>query len=123
MHLGDGYYLVAELPIEHLAIYSEGHRLELFNKKGTSCVCCGNAGIHLAVVEGKSGSHRSIKLFTDEWIAMTIDHIKPKAHGGEDSIDNYQPLCQWCNAIKSDRKISTEELRELIRYNYRNIRS
>jgi ATP adenylyltransferase len=34
--------------------------------------------------------------------ALEVDHIVPKNHGGEDSIDNYQALCYTCNANKRD---------------------
>jgi diadenosine tetraphosphate (Ap4A) HIT family hydrolase/5-methylcytosine-specific restriction endonuclease McrA len=35
--------------------------------------------------------------------ALEVDHIVPKNHGGEDSINNYQALCYSCNASKGDR--------------------
>ena len=34
--------------------------------------------------------------------ALEVDHITPKNHGGEDSINNYQALCYTCNAQKRD---------------------
>lgn len=34
--------------------------------------------------------------------ALEVDHIIPKNHGGEDSINNYQALCYTCNANKRD---------------------
>ena len=34
--------------------------------------------------------------------ALEVDHIVPKNHGGEDTIDNYQALCYTCNANKRD---------------------
>ncbi|WP_445381623.1 HIT domain-containing protein [Robiginitalea sp. IMCC43444] len=34
--------------------------------------------------------------------ALEVDHIVPKNHGGEDSLDNYQALCFTCNANKRD---------------------
>lgn len=36
-------------------------------------------------------------------VMMTKDHIIPKARGGEDRMDNYQPMCQHCNVKKADR--------------------
>lgn len=33
--------------------------------------------------------------------ATQVDHIKPKADGGTDDIDNLQPLCRPCHDRKS----------------------
>jgi len=44
--------------------------------------------------------------------ALEVDHIVPKNHGGEDSINNYQALCYSCNASKGDRdKTDFREIR------------
>ena len=43
--------------------------------------------------------------------ALEVDHIVPKNHGGEDSINNYQALCYSCNASKGDR--DDTDLREM----------
>lgn len=118
MHLGNGRYLIAELPIEHLAIYSDGHPLELYNAKGTACACCEDEGVHLVISSNKKGTAKFFELYTSDWTVMTKDHIVPKSKGGKDRMTNYQPLCRWCNSIKSDLHLSIEELRELIRYKY-----
>lgn len=41
--------------------------------------------------------------------ANSIDHIKPKALGGTDTPENYQPLCVGCNSAKGVR---TEDYRQ-----------
>jgi len=33
-----------------------------------------------------------------------VDHIKPKAQGGSDSLDNLQLLCESCHRIKTARE-------------------
>lgn len=48
----------------------------IFNKYGKICLCCGS----------------------DNYISL--DHIVPVFHGGENSIDNLQPLCRSCNSRK-----------------------
>ena len=121
MHLGNGRYLLHELPYEHLVIYTGGHKLAVFNEKGTACACCGDVGIHLVVTVNHNGTQKQIELYTDDWVAMTVDHIVPKSRGGLNHIDNYQPLCRWCNAIKSDKNMTTEELRQMISYKYKNL--
>ena len=35
-----------------------------------------------------------------------IDHIIPKAKGGQDTDDNLQLLCGHCNSVKVDRPMS-----------------
>lgn len=34
-------------------------------------------------------------------VATDVDHIVPKAHGGDDSMENLQPLCRDCHQRKS----------------------
>lgn len=38
---------------------------------------------------------------------LTVDHIKPVSHGGEDEFSNFQTLCRRCNSSKSDKIVST----------------
>ncbi|MGX5913939.1 HNH endonuclease [Aliidiomarina sp. Khilg15.8] len=33
-----------------------------------------------------------------------VDHIKPKAQGGDDSMDNLQTLCKTCHEAKTARE-------------------
>lgn len=35
--------------------------------------------------------------------SLTIDHVKPKAHGGEDMTSNCIPACRRCNAAKGSQ--------------------
>lgn len=35
-------------------------------------------------------------------LAREVDHIKPKAKGGDDDLGNLQPLCRPCHRAKSD---------------------
>jgi len=32
---------------------------------------------------------------------MQVDHIEPKALGGKDELENYNPSCRQCNFYKS----------------------
>lgn len=37
---------------------------------------------------------------------MQVDHIKPKRHGGDDSLDNLNPSCRLCNHYKRAESIN-----------------
>ncbi|MCR9257680.1 MAG: HIT domain-containing protein [Alphaproteobacteria bacterium] len=39
----------------------------------------------------------------EDQIALHVDHIIPRSHGGEDDISNFQALCMTCNTNKRDR--------------------
>lgn len=36
-------------------------------------------------------------------VMMTKDHIIPKSKGGQNSLSNYEPMCQDCNTEKSNK--------------------
>ena len=42
---------------------------------------------------------------TDECGELTIEHIFPKARGGDDSFDNIAYACQKCNSSKNDKDL------------------
>ncbi|MHB1949357.1 MAG: HNH endonuclease [Gammaproteobacteria bacterium] len=39
---------------------------------------------------------------TDPKITLVVDHIQPLTKGGKNCLDNYQTLCNFCNAGKSN---------------------
>lgn len=39
--------------------------------------------------------------------AMQVDHIKPLANGGTDTLNNMYPACRSCNHYKSTRTIES----------------
>lgn len=55
--------------------------LDLRAKHNNACACCG--------------------LVTH----LTVDHVKPLAQGGTNTIDNVQPLCIRCNSLKHAREM------------------
>lgn len=42
-------------------------------------------------------------------IRLTVDHVIPLSRGGDDSIENVQPLCLHCNLKKSTKSISFKD--------------
>ena len=44
---------------------------------------------------------------------LTIDHIIPQSKGGQDTDNNFQLLCNYCNSVKGNRldEVSIEEER------------
>lgn len=75
--------------------------MQVFAKKGTTCVRCGVDGVYLLSSVDQGGGYH-VDLYTADFVLMTIDHIIPKSKGGESSLTNYQPMCQHCNARKGN---------------------
>ena len=44
--------------------------------------------------------------------AKDVDHIKPKAEGGEDRLDNLQSLCRECHTAKTTKENRSRGLPE-----------
>jgi 5-methylcytosine-specific restriction endonuclease McrA len=61
--------------------------VEIQERFGRCCVCCGEAGV-----------------------ALTVDHIVPVSRGGVDSYENIQPLCRTCNGRKGTQTIDYREV-------------
>jgi hypothetical protein len=61
-------------------------RFEVFKRDAFTCQYCGK---------------------TPPIATLELDHIKPKAHGGKDSIDNYITACHDCNNGKGVRELSS----------------
>jgi len=79
-------------------------RYKVFKDKGVKCVCCGREGV-LFIKERTPGTekyHFNLYAIDDsgDLILMTKDHIIPRAKGGKNRLDNYQPMCQPCNVEK-----------------------
>lgn len=62
-------------------IGNKKNRETIFNLHGYICLCCGKV---------------------DD---ITLDHIVPIYYGGENSIENLQPLCRGCNSSKGTKTI------------------
>ena len=45
---------------------------------------------------------------TEHSVVLVIDHIKPKADGGKETLDNLVTACNKCNLLKSNRPLRHE---------------
>jgi len=74
-----------DLPIKNVSKPSKNIKHILYGKQEGHCTGC---NIHFQIVN------------------LTVDHIIPRAKGGQDTDKNLQLLCQRCNSIKGDRPMS-----------------
>lgn len=83
------------------------HRLCVFFNKGSQCVKCGRIGKYIIETYRKSKSGEfygyHIDVYDKDFNLMTVDHIYPKSKGGDESLNNKQPMCEECNYKKSDK--------------------
>ncbi len=78
-------------------------RYSVFHNKGTSCVKCGLTGTHFIKERTFGDKNYHLNLYADNGQMLTIDHIYPKSLGGNDSLDNLQPMCEKCNLEKGNK--------------------
>ena len=92
-------------------------RLRTFAVHGCTCVRCGREGTRIMVTKDNGGGvHADLYTLSSKGnlILMNRDHIKPKSKGGENSIWNYQPMCQPCNTKKGAE--DTEGDKKLLKF-------
>ena len=99
-----------------ICVTMDSDRYSNFFINGTDCVSCGLKGEYFwletfNVKKSKSGAYYKNKWHFNLYgidadgceMRLTKDHIVPRAAGGADSLDNYQPMCERCNSRKADK--------------------
>lgn len=98
--------------VDGFDVYRESLRYATFYQKGMICPCCGRRGAYfqLDAHNGDNDSkRRHFNLYSRDGVLFTKDHILPKKLGGQDTIENLQPMCVECNkekGSKSDIKVN-----------------
>ena len=91
-----------DVEVDGFKVHPISLRYMTFYQKGTTCVCCGKVGTHFKLCGDDSTARRHFNLFADDGTLITKDHILPKSKGGEDTVENLQPMCEKCNAAKGN---------------------
>lgn len=94
--------------------FYDHHRLGVFARKGTACLCCGVNGTRIVQAYEYSTGDIHIDLYTDNGLLISVDHNKAKANGGSEEWDNKDPMCFICNHVKANQDITLEELRDQV---------
>ncbi len=79
------------------------HRLRVFKERGFKCINCNTIGSFVALDKDDLGAIHLDLYAKDKYgndVLMTIDHIIPKSKGGNNHINNLNPMCCKCNAKK-----------------------
>ena len=82
--------------------------LSLILLYGTKCVECEESALYFICEDNQNiaSTQSTLRLMFEHtdidgsYAYMTRDHIIPKKHGGPNTMDNYQPMCNICNTKK-----------------------
>ena len=100
--IAEGIDLILKLPLKKWeATYSRKRVLAEMAKRSTKCACCDAVGTKFCLGQDNGGG-KHWDLYTEDGIALSVDHIDPKSNGGSDNISNTQILCVRCNWFKSN---------------------
>lgn len=102
---------------KNFEVYKNSQRYLLFKQSGCTCVSCGMTADKCVLISESSNDNRGHFEFVGDKdgkpVIMTKDHIIPRAMGGKDILENYQPMCQTCNVAKK-HSYDPQELKDAI---------
>ena len=88
---------------------------KVYARDEMTCQNCGKVGELInrygvpRVVDNPDGIEFDGSFYNgDDVIPFEIDHIVPLVEGGDNSLDNLQLLCRYCNRSKSMLKVNTD---------------
>lgn len=103
---------------KHITVHVTSARMRLIGRT-QECAACKVKGDHFwaeansKFPNGKPcGWHLNLYAFNyhGDPVMMTLDHIRPRTKGGTKASNNIQLLCNRCNSIKQDEKMSLLEI-------------
>jgi len=115
LSIPDGVEFIRALPQKHSSKkgFSRKHAIAELAAINPACVCCGLVGSKLCLgKDGAGGVHWD--LYTDDDIALSVDHIVPKALGGKNHMENFQIMCSQCNTLKQHFPKRTDGYKKLL---------
>lgn len=92
-----------------------GTRLKTFAQKGTDCICCGAKGAYFSLEKHTNSKdndyHLNLYAINKKGnpVLMTRDHIILKSCGGNDTVENMNPMCLKCNNARSNYYENVDE--------------
>ena len=107
-----GYKIIKSLPLEEGIEYvlslprktnfSRKHIMAELASINPICVCCGIEATKFCLGQSKdSGLHWD--LYSEDDVALSLDHIQPKSKGGKNNLGNSQIMCTECNSLKANK--------------------
>lgn len=120
--ISEGIELLKSMPRKKT--FSRKHILAELAEESTKCVCCNRVATKFCLGQGSAagtkdrGDDLHWDLYTDDGIAMSIDHIVPKSKGGANNKANAQLMCIECNNIKGNLPNRLIPYKHLIDANY-----